>query len=167
MRVFDLGLLIAGRSGVGKSELALELLGRGHQLVADDATDFELNERGELEGRCPELLQGFLEVRGLGVLNVGRMFGDAALCPLWRLDLILLLQPLWELEGGAERLLGRRQQRKVLGWSIPEITLPMRLGHNVAVLAEAACRDQKLRNEGYEAPEDFANRLRDAIRRQT
>lgn len=156
VEIFGLGVLLAGKSGVGKSELALEMLARGHRLIADDAAEFQLAHDGRVVGRCPPLLYGFLEVRGLGVLHVGRMFGEPALRASKALDLILRLDAG---EGGEiDRLRGRRVQTEVCGRSVPEILLPIRVGQSLATLVEAACRDQTLKRDGYDAAEDFIAR---------
>lgn len=165
MRVLDLGVLLAGASGVGKSELALELLARGHRLIADDAAEFRL-AAGKLQGRCPPLLRGFLEARSLGILNIEKLYGDKALAPSAALDLIVVLDaPAPGDDSGLERLSGRRGERELLGLRVPEISIPIRLGHNLAVLVEAACRDLKLRRKGYRADEDLSRRQLAAIHR--
>lgn len=164
VEIFGLGVLLAGKSGVGKSELALEMLARGHRLIADDAAEFELAHDGRVVGRCPPLLYGFLEVRGLGVLHVGRMFGEPALRASKALDLILRLDAG---EGGEiDRLRGRRIETPVCGKPIPEILLPVRAGQSLATLAEAACRDQTLKRDGYDAAEDFMARQMLSIERR-
>lgn len=164
VEIFGLGVLLAGKSGVGKSELALEMLARGHRLIADDAAEFELAHDGRVVGRCPPLLYGFLEVRGLGVLHVGRMFGEPALRASKALDLILRLDAG---EGGEiDRLRGRRIETPVCGKPIPEILLPVRAGQSLATLAEAACRDQTLKRDGYDAAEDFMARQMRSIERR-
>lgn len=163
VEIFGLGVLLAGKSGVGKSELALEMLARGHRLIADDAAEFQLAHDGRVVGRCPPLLYGFLEVRGLGVLHVGRMFGEPALRSSKALDLILRLDAAGE--GGAiDRLRGRRVQTLVCGRLFPEILLPVRPGQSLATLAEAACRDQTLKRDGYDAAADFEARQLQALR---
>ena len=168
MRVYGLGVLLTGASGVGKSELALELLNRGHRLVADDAADFELSAAGRILGRCPPLLKGFLEARSLGILNVRRMYGARAIAAPTPLDLVITLDaPGPSPDVGLERLTGRRSERELLGKRIPEISIPIRLGHNLAVLVEAACRDLKLRRRGYRADEDLTHRQLAAIHRST
>lgn len=162
VEIFGLGVLLAGRSGIGKSELALEMLARGHRLIADDAAGFELAADGRVLGRCPPLLYGFLEVRGLGILNVGRMFGEPALRQSMALDLILRLEAANETID-PDRLHGRRTQTEVCGRLIPEILLPIHPGQTLATLAEAACRDQILKREGYDAAADFMARQRRCI----
>lgn len=165
MQVEGRGVLLTGESGVGKSELALELLARGHRLVADDATEF--SRRGDrLLGHCPSLLAGFLEARSLGILNIRKLYGARALRRRAWLDLIILLDsPLPPPAGGLERLSGRRGEQALAGVIVPTVSIPIRLGHNLAVLVEAACRDQHLRSEGYSADRDFAARQLRAIRR--
>ncbi|MGH8504571.1 MAG: hypothetical protein ACRETM_01235 [Stenotrophobium sp.] len=164
IEIMGLGVLLAGPSGVGKSELALELLGRGHRLIADDASEFTLDAAGRLIGRCPPLLSGFLEARSLGILNVKKMFGTQSQIDRRALDLVIRLQFRGEAQMQAlERLEGRRATVRILGVEVPEISIPIRLGHNLAVLVEAACRDHKLRQAGYRADEDFSARQLQAI----
>lgn len=158
IEIFGLGVLIAGRSGAGKSELALELVGRGHRLIADDVAEFEASVDGGVIGRCPPLLYGFLEVRGLGVVNVGRMFGEAALRHTMSLDLILRLDGAPDPDEVPDRLHARRTQVQVCGQPIAQIHLPRRALQSVVTLAEVACRDQRLRIEGYDAAADFIAR---------
>jgi serine kinase of HPr protein (carbohydrate metabolism regulator) len=158
MRVHGIGVLLTGASGVGKSELALELLSRGHRLVADDAAEFAI-EQGVLRGRCPALLQGFIEVRSLGILNVRRLYGRRSVLDTTRLDLIVALDTVNAApETGLERLSGQRSMRSVIGVEVPTISIPVRLGHNLAVLVEAACRDDRLRRKGYRADVDLTQR---------
>lgn len=165
IQIFGVGVLLAGPAGVGKSELALELLGRGHRLIADDAAEFHLNASKQLIGVCPALLSGFIEVRGLGVLNARRMFGEDAVAERARLDLILFLEPSADAQP-LDRLHGRRGQQSVLGVGVPQLRLPVRVGHNLAAVAEAACRDQKLRAGGYDAAEDLIARQMQQIESQ-
>lgn len=161
--VFGLGVLIIGASAQGKSELALELLSRGHGLIADDAVEL-VRADGVLVGHCPWLLRGFLEVRGLGILDVARMFGPGALRRPHRLDLIVhLFEGAGHVPEYAERLRGLRRSREILGLPVDEISLPVRVGHNLATLMEAACRDHWLRLAGYRADEAFADRQQQAI----
>lgn len=164
VEVLGLGVLLSGPSGVGKSELALELLTRGHRLIADDAIEFH-REAAQLVGRCPPLLHGFLEARSLGILNIREMFGERALLLQHTLDLVINLEFRHEQQRDAqERLEGRRSLCSILNVDLPEVSMPIRLGHNLAVLVEAACRDQLLRLRGYRADEDFAARQMNAIR---
>lgn len=166
--VFGLGVLIVGPAGVGKSELALELLSRGHRLVADDVVEIRGLPGGLLEGRAPYLLRDYLEVRGLGVLDVARMYGSDALVPSRRVDFRLELLPVRDAPTDYRaRLAGLRGSVDILGQALPTICLPVRVGHNLGTLVEAACRDQWLRLQGYYAEEAFAERQQRAIDAQT
>ena len=154
--VDGLGVWLRGASGAGKSELGLELVSRGHRLVADDAIEFRLVD-GRLEGRCPPLLDGFIEVRGLGILNLRRLYGDAAVAAGTALDLVIDLGTRSDTTP-EERLGGRRSVVTVLGQPVPQIALARRVGHNLAVLVETACRDHRLRLAGYDASADLIER---------
>ncbi|MDT8388053.1 MAG: HPr(Ser) kinase/phosphatase [Thiogranum sp.] len=159
MEVFSLGMLITGDPSVGKSELALELLARGHRLVADDAPLFAKTAPDILNGRCPEILRDFLEVRGLGILNVRAMFGDSAIKQNRNLRLILKLVPMSEEQmHRIDRLHGARSTQTILGVEIPEITLPVAPGRNLAVLAEAAARNHTLLLKGFDSARLFMER---------
>jgi HPr kinase/phosphorylase len=156
MEIFSLGLFITGESSVGKSELALELITRGHRLVADDAPVFARTAPDIINGTCPEILQDFLEVRGLGILNIRAMFGDSAIKQNRNLRLILKLQHMDDNQiRTIDRLQGCRGKRTILGISIPEFTLPVAPGRNLAVLAEAAARDHMLNLRGFDASQRF------------
>ena len=154
VRVLDLGLLLLGASGAGKSELALDLVSRGHQLVADDAVDLSLAAAGCLLGECPEPLRNFIEVRGLGIVDLRAAYGDHAIAPRARIALAVRIDHADPLREPMDRLQGRRLPLPLLGVVIPEIILPARLGHN-AVMVEAACRDHWLRLNGYVSSEAF------------
>ena len=159
MEVFSLGLLITGDPSVGKSELALELVARGHRLVADDAPIFAKTSPDLLNGRCPEVLRDSLKVRGLGILNIRAMFGDSAIKQNRNLRLILkLVQMTEEQMHRIDRLQGSRTTQAILGIDIPEITLPVAPGRNLAVLAEAAARNHTLRQKGFDSAKLFMER---------
>ena len=159
MEIFSLGLLITGDPSVGKSELALELVARGHRLVADDAPVFCKTAPDVLNGRCPEMLRDCLEVRGLGILNVRAMFGDSAIKQNRNLRLILKLVSMTEEQmHKIDRLHGACSTRTILGVDIPEITLPVAPGRNLAVLAEAAARNHTLLLKGFDAAKLFIER---------
>lgn len=158
MEVMGTGVLITGESGVGKSELALELITRGHRLVADDAPEFGRIAPDIVTGLCPPVLQDFLEVRGLGILNVRRLFGDGAIKEGKYLRLIVNLKPMSDEEmRHIDRLEGSRQTQDVLGVEIPVLTLPVAPGRNLAVLVEAAVRSHILLMGGYNATDDFVS----------
>jgi len=160
MEIYSIGVLITGDAGAGKSELALELMSRGHRLVADDAPEFTQIAPDVLDGTCPELLQDMLEVRGLGVLNVRDMFGDTAVKRNKYLRLIVhLTQPQLETRpAGMERIAGDLGTRRVLDLDVPMIILPVMPGRNLAVLTEAAARLHILRAKGVDPAAAFMAR---------
>lgn len=156
MEVMGIGVLITGASGVGKSELALELLNRGHRLIADDAPEFARIAPDIISGTCPKALRDFLEVRGLGLLNVRALFGDSAIKSGKYLRLIVHLEPMTEARlRRLDRLHGSRRMRNVLGMDVPQITLPVAPGRSLAVLIETAARNHILYLKGYDASEHF------------
>lgn len=159
MEVHSIGVLITGAPGSGKSELALELVTRGHRLVADDAPEFTLIAPDVIDGTCPEILRDLLEVRGLGVLNVREMFGHTAVKQSKYLRLIIHLRP-WgnEPEDAMMRLTGDVGVREVLDSKIPQITIPVAPGRNLAVLVEAAVRSHMLKSQGIDQARTFMDR---------
>ena len=169
MEIYSIGVLITGESGSGKSELALELVTRGHRLVADDAPEFTQIAPDVLDGTCPELLQDMLELRGLGVLNIRQMFGDTAVKRNKYLRLIVhLTRPQLEpAPAGIERLTGDLGTRHVLDLDVPMISLPVMPGRNLAVLAEAATRTHILRAKGVDPAAAFMARHSHFLERST
>ncbi|MBX2825355.1 MAG: HPr(Ser) kinase/phosphatase [Gammaproteobacteria bacterium] len=160
MDVLGTGVLIIGESGVGKSELALELVSRGHILVADDAPEFSRIAPDTLEGRCPPMLQDFLEVRGLGILNIARMYGHAHTRRRKILKFIIELRALQpeELNDSIDRSSDSYREQDILGVRIRQRTLPVAPGRNLAVLVEAAVRNHILASTGYNATEDLIHK---------
>jgi HPr kinase/phosphorylase len=164
MEVLGIGVLITGESSVGKSELALELLSRGHRLIADDAPTLTRIGPDLLDGSSPTLLQDFMEVRGLGVLNIREMYGDNALKSKKHLRLIIQLIRMSKKDREElDRLYGNRIKREILGVEIPEILIPVAPGRNLAVLVEAAVRNHILRQSGQDATEQFIEMQQRAI----
>ena len=157
--VLGMGVLLTGESGVGKSELALELISRGHGLVADDSVEFYLIAPETLEGRCPTLLKDYLEVRGLGVLNIRTIFGETAVRPKMNLKLIAHLErPKGSQIPGLERLPLGASSENVLGVKIRKVTIPVAEGRNLAVLVEAAVRNYILQLRGIDSTKEFIQR---------
>ena len=159
IEVQGFGVLIQGNPAIGKSELALELISRGHRLVADDIVDFFRVAPDRLEGRCPQLLQDFLEVRGLGVLNIRALFGDNAVKPTKPLDLIIHLAAAETLAPETlDRLKMKSQHEKILGVRVPKFTIPVAAGRNIAVLVEVAVRNHMLLLRGINGTRQFMQR---------
>ena len=163
MDVLGIGVLVTGDSGVGKSELGLELITRGHGLVADDVVEVSRVAPDVLEGRCPELLKDFIEVRGLGLLNIRTVFGETACRRKMRLKLITHLQR--PNPGAAEmaRLPLDALTENVLGVPIRKVVLPVAAGRNLAVLLEAAVRSTILLLRGIDSMEEFLQRQQRAL----
>ncbi len=164
MDVLGIGVLLTGESAIGKSELALELLTRGHRLIADDAPMFIRTTPGTLVGHCPEVLHNFLEVRGLGILNIRAMFGDSAVKRSMELQLIVHLAPVEpELLQQLDRLKGTRRKRRILEVEIDEVEIPVAPGRNLAVLVEAAARNHLLYTSGYDSAVEFISRQQELM----
>ncbi len=165
LEVYSIGTFLTGASGVGKSELALSLISRGHRLIADDITEFSRISPSAVDGIHPGLSNDFMEVRGLGILNIRAMFGSNALRRNNTLRLIVnMVEFTPENQHQFDRLGSIQRSRTVLGLEIPELTLPVAPGRNLAVLVEAAARNHLLRMGGYNSAEDFIERQRLAIK---
>jgi HPr kinase/phosphorylase len=163
MDVLGVGVLITGESGLGKSELGLELISRSHGLVADDAVEFARIAPNMIEGRCPEILRNLLEVRGLGLLDIKAIFGETSVRRKMRLKLIVHLVRRSTLEENYERLPIDPQYEDVLGLKIKKVIIPVAAGRNIAVLLEAAVRNTILQLRGINTLEDFMERQRIAM----
>lgn len=157
MDVFGMGVLITGDCGVGKSELALELISRGHGLVADDVVEMARIAPTTIEGRCPGMLRDFLEVRGLGLLNIRTIFGETASRRKMKLKLIVHLQKT-ATAADAPRLPLDAQTQEVLGVDVRKVIIPVAAGRNLAVLLEAAVRNTILQLRGIDSMQDFMDR---------
>lgn len=159
LEVFNIGVLLTGKSGIGKSEIAMSLVNRGHTLVADDATTLSA-EDNKIIGTCPERLRDFLEVRGLGLLNIRKMYGDNSVKSATQLQLIINLVDITSVEvRDSDRLAGIHSTEDFFGIGVPKVVLPVGPGRHLSVLIESAVRSQKLKiEEGYDPVEDFCQR---------
>lgn len=163
MDILGLGVLLTGESGLGKSELGLELISRGHGLVADDAVDiFRISETA-LEGRCPELLMNLLEVRGIGLLDIKAIFGETAVRRKMRLKLIVHLVRKETMERDFERLPYEPLYEEVLGIPVRKVVIAVDAGRNLAVLVEAAVRNTVLQLRGIDTYQEFVARHQRAM----
>ena len=165
MDILGVGLMITGESGLGKSELGLELISRGHGLVADDAVDLYRINQTTIEGRCPELLQNLLEVRGIGLLDIKAIFGETAVRRKMRLKLIVHLVRRETLEREYERIPYEPLMQDVLGIPVRKVVIQVVAGRNIAVLVEAAVRNVILQLRGIDTYQEFVERHRQAMER--
>lgn len=166
MDVLGMGVLISGESGLGKSELALELISRGHGLVADDVVELARIAPHAIEGRCPPLLRDLLEVRGLGLLDIRTIFGETAVRRKMTLKLIVHLVRRSTMDDAYQRLPLEALTEDVLGLAIPKVVIPVAAGRNLAVLTEAAVRSTVLQLRGFDTTGEFLARQRKLIESQ-
>jgi HPr kinase/phosphorylase len=161
--ILGLGVLITGESGIGKSECALDLVVRGHRLVADDTV--EVRRRGETAviGTCPELTRYHMEVRGLGVINIRDLFGVASTRASKRVELVVQLER-WDPSREYDRLGLDESVYDLLGLNVPLVRMPVAPGRNLAILVEVAARNQLLRVRGHHAARDLAGRLDETLK---
>ncbi len=165
MDVLGLGVLIAGESGIGKSECALDLIVRGHRLVADDTVELRRRQETILIGACPELTRHHMELRGLGVINVKELFGIASTRSSKRVELVVQLER-WAPTHEYERLGLDDTFYEILGLRVPLLRMPVAPGRNIAILVEVAARNQLLRQRGHHAARALADRLEASLREQ-
>ncbi|HKY21547.1 MAG TPA: HPr(Ser) kinase/phosphatase, partial [Vicinamibacterales bacterium] len=156
--ILGLGVLMVGESGIGKSECALDLVVRGHRLVADDTVEVRRRAETILIGTCPELTRHHMEIRGLGVINIQDLFGIAATRTSKRIELVVQLER-WEPSRDYDRLGLSDERYQILNLPLPLIRMPVAPGRNVAILVEIAARNQLLRGRGHHAARELANRL--------
>jgi len=163
VEVFSMGVVLMGESGIGKSETALELLKKGHHLISDDRVDVTLT-RGELIGRAPDLLVNMMEVRGIGIIDVSKMFGVNAVVDLKKIDLFIKLVPL---DGTMEieRLGGTTKYYEILGQNVPIITIPVTGARSVGDIIEVAVTNFKLKKSGYDSTYEFEERLNELLKK--
>ncbi len=167
MDILGLGVLLTGESGLGKSELGLELISRGHGLVADDAVDLYRVSQTSLEGRCPELLMNLLEVRGIGLLDIKAIFGETAVRRKMRLKLIVHLVRKETMEREYERLPYEPLYEQILELPVRKVVIAVDAGRNLAVLVEAAVRNSILQLRGIDTYQEFIERHQRAMEKQS
>jgi HPr kinase/phosphorylase len=160
--IYGIGVLITGKSGVGKSETALELVKRGHRLVADDCVEIRQEDQDTLVGASPDLIEHLLEIRGLGIINVMTLFGAGAVRSNKRITLVINLE-IWDAAKQYDRLGLDDEKMKIIDTEITKITVPVRPGRNLAVIIEVAAMNYRLKRMGVNAAQQFTERLSDVI----
>ncbi|MDR4949268.1 HPr(Ser) kinase/phosphatase [Neobacillus cucumis] len=160
--IYGIGVLITGKSGVGKSETALELVKRGHRLVADDCVEIRQEDQDTLVGTSPDLIEHLLEIRGLGIINVMTLFGAGAVRSNKRITLVMNLE-IWDAKKQYDRLGLDEEKMKIIDTEIPKMTVPVRPGRNLAVIIEVAAMNFRLKRMGVNAAQQFTDRLADVI----
>lgn len=158
VEIYGEGVLIIGDSGIGKSESAIELVKRGHRLVADDAVEIKKISSSELTGSAPTVLRHYIELRGVGVINVAKLYGMGAVKDSVNIDLIINIVP-WQDGEAYDRLGLESQYTDILGVKVPSITVPVTPGRNLAVIFEVAARNNRQKRMGYNAAEEFTEQL--------
>ena len=164
--VDGIGVLLTGESGVGKSEAALELVRRGHQLVADDVVDICRVSDTRLVGECPEMVRHFMEIRGIGIIDIRPMYGVSAVAQSRSIDLVMNMEP-WVSGKAYDRLGLHEEYTTILGVKVPSQTLPVRPGRNIAIIIEVAARNLSLKRMGYSAARELDRRMQEMIMKRT
>ncbi len=161
LEVFGIGVLIIGKSGVGKSETALELISKGCRLIADDLVEIRRVE-DVLRGSCPDLLRYFLEIRGVGILDIERIYGVGAVKQFDYLDLVIELEE-WDYKKEYDRMGLDEEKMEILGIDLPKITIPVKPGRNIALIVEVAAKNNRQKRLGYNAAEVLNERVKQSI----
>ena len=158
MEIYGEGVMFQGESGVGKSEVAIELIKRGHRIIADDAVEIRETNHGTLEATAPELIRHYMELRGIGVIDVRRLFGMGAIKDKQQIDLIINLEP-WNDHAVYDRLGLDSTQTELLGVKVPAITIPVKPGRNLASIVEVAAMNNRNRKLGHNAALELTQRM--------
>jgi len=163
LQMFGLGVMVIGDSGVGKSESALELIARGHRFISDDVVQVRRTAAGRIIGKAPAVSRFFMEIRGLGIINIREIYGAASICRQTRVDLVIRLKK-WHRKKEYDRL-GLRfpEDFSILGVRIPQLNIPVAPGRNIATLMEVACKVHHLRRRGYQASHELVAKLEHAL----
>ncbi len=162
IEVYGEGILLLGESGVGKSETAMELVKRGHRLVADDAVEIKRVSNKSLVGSAPEIIRHFIELRGIGIIDVKRIFGMGSVKDTENINLVINLEN-WQDGKAYDRLGIEGESTDILGISVPSLTIPIKPGRNLAIIVEVAAMNQRQRKMGYNAAQELNNRLLDQM----
>ena len=158
VEVYGEGILLLGESGVGKSETAIELVKRGHRLIADDAVEIRRVSSKSLVGTAPDNIRHFIELRGIGIINASRIFGVGAVKLTEKIDLVINMEQ-WDTNKNYDRMGLETQKTEILGLQIPSLTIPVKPGRNLAVIIEVAAMNSRQKKLGYNAAEDLLNKL--------
>ena len=162
VEVYGEGMLILGDSGIGKSETAIELVKRGHRLIADDAVEITRVSSKTLVGKAPELIRHYIELRGIGIVDVRRLFGMGSVKLTERIDLVVQLEP-WDSEKMYDRFGLSEEYEEILGINIPALTIPVKPGRNLAIILEIAAMNNRQKKMGYNTAQEFNKRLLDEL----
>ena len=162
VEVYGEGILILGDSGIGKSETAIELVKRGHRLIADDAVEIKRVSAKTLVGNAPELIKYYVELRGIGIVDVRRIFGMGAVKSTEKIDLVINLEP-WDAEKLYDRFGLDEEFTDILGIKVPSLTVPVHPGRNLAIILEIAAMNNRQKKMGYNTAEEFNKRLMEQI----
>ena len=165
VEVYGIGVLILGESGIGKSETAIELLKRGHRLIADDAVEIKAIDINVLQGTAPELIRYYMELRGIGIVDVRQIFGGGAIKGYQNIHLVVKLEP-WEDGMVYDRLGLEDMKTEILGVEVSTLTIPVKPGRNLAVILEVAAMDRRMKYMGHNAATEFTNQLNRRIDEQ-
>jgi len=160
--VYGIGMLISGSSGIGKSETALELVKRGHRLIADDAVEIRQTAENVLIGNAPDLIKHLLEIRGVGIINVMTLFGAGAVRNNTKINVVVKLET-WQQDKQYDRLGLDEEYTRIIDTDVPLVTIPVRPGRNLAVIIEVAAMNYRLKRMGYNAALQFTNKLTETI----
>lgn len=158
VEVYGEGILLLGESGVGKSETAIELVKRGHRLIADDAVEIKRVSSKSLVGSAPDNIRHFIELRGIGIINASRIFGAGAVKLTEKIDLVIKMEP-WDINKVYDRMGLENQTTEILELQIPSLTIPVKPGRNLAVIIEVAAMNSRQKKLGYNAAEDLLKKL--------
>lgn len=164
--IYGVGVLITGKSGVGKSETALELVKKGHRLVADDCVEIHQEGENTLVGHPPKLIEHLLEIRGVGIIDIMTLFGASAVRTFKRISLVIDLE-LWDADKTYDRLGLEEEKMKIIDTELTKLTIPVRPGRNLSVIIEVAAMNYRLKRMGVNAAEEFSRRLDDVIAQDT